>query len=134
MTEIERVRKFFEGDVFATSATGIEIDEISDKWAKCSLKLDSRHKNAANQVMGGAIFTLADFTFAVATNRGDGAVTVTTSSNISFMGTVKGDMLFAEAKLLKDGRRSCFYQIEVKDSTDTLVAVVNTVGTHVSDK
>lgn len=131
MTELERVRKFFEGDVYATSATGIVIEEIGDKWARCTLKLDSRHKNAANQVMGGVIFTLADFTFAVAANRGSDAVTVTTSSNISFIGTVKGDTLIAETRLLKDGRRSCFYEIDVKDDKGNLVAVVSTVGTHV---
>ena len=131
MSDIERVREFFSRDVFATSATGIEIDEIGDKWAKCLLKLDARHKNAANQVMGGAIFTIADFTFAVATNRPEyTSVTVTTSSNISFIGTVKGDMLVAETKLLKDGKRSCFYEIEVKDEFGNLVATVNTVGTH----
>lgn len=131
MTELERVRKFFEGDVYATSATGIVIEEIGDKWARCTLKLDSRHKNAANQVMGGVIFTLADFTFAVAANRSNDAVTVTTSSNISFIGTVKGDTLIAETRLLKDGRRSCFYEIDVKDDKGNLVAVVSTVGTHV---
>ncbi|MBR6632831.1 MAG: PaaI family thioesterase [Clostridia bacterium] len=131
MSELERVREFFCGDVFATSATGIVIDEIGDKWAKCTLKLDSRHKNAANQVMGGVIFTLADFTFAVATNRGKDAVTVTTSSNISFVGTVKGDTLIAQTRLLKDGRRSCFYEIEVKDELGNLVAVASTVGTHI---
>ena len=131
MTELERVRKFFEGDVYATSATGIVIDEIGDKWARCTLKLDSRHKNAANQVMGGVMFTLADFTFAVAANRGHDAVTVTTSSNISFLGTVKGDTLIAETRLLKDGRRSCFYEVDVKDDKGNLVAVVSTVGTHV---
>ncbi len=131
MTELERVREFFEGDVFATAATGIEISDIGDRWARCTLKLDSRHKNAANQVMGGAIFTLADFTFAVATNRSRDAVTVTTSSSISFVGTVKGDMLIAETRLLKDGRRSCFYEISVTDGLGNLVAVVSTVGTHI---
>ncbi len=130
MTELERIREFFEGDVYATAATGIVIEEIGDKWAKCSLKLDSRHKNAANQVMGGVMFTLADFTFAVATNRSRDAITVTTSANISFLGTVKGDILTAESRLLKDGRRSCFYEIEIKDERGTLVASVSVVGSH----
>jgi len=31
MSELERIRAFFEGDVFATSATGIYIDEIGEK-------------------------------------------------------------------------------------------------------
>lgn len=131
MSELERIREFFKGDVYATSATGIVIDEIGERWARCSLKLDARHRNAAGQVMGGVMFTLADFAFAVAANRSKDAVTVTTSSDISFVGTVKGDTLIAETRLLKDGRRSCFYQVEVKDDLGNLVAVVSTVGTHV---
>ena len=130
MSELERIREFFEGDVFATSVTGIVIDEIGDKRAKCSLRLDPRHKNAAGQVMGGVIFTLADFTFAVSANRDKNEVTVTASSNISFVGRVKGDMLIAESKLLRDGKRTCFYEVEIKDEADNLVAVASVVGTH----
>ena len=130
MSELESVRAFFEGDVYATSATGIEITEIGEKWAKCTLPLDSRHRNAAGQVMGGAMFTLADFTFAVATNRSHDAVTVTTNANISFLGTVKGDTLVAESRLIKDGKRSCFYEIEIRDNLENLVATVSIVGTH----
>ena len=130
MTELESVKAFFEGDVYATSATGIEITEIGGKWAKCTLPLDSRHRNAAGQVMGGVMFTLADFTFAVATNRNPDAVTVTTNANISFLGTVKGDTLVAESRLIKDGKRSCFYEIEIKDNLENLVATVSIVGTH----
>ena len=130
MTQLEKVQKFFESDVFATFATGIEIKEIGDKWAKCSLTLDSRHKNAAGQVMGGVIFTIADFAFAVASNS-ESMVTVTTSSSISFLGTVKGNELIAETRLIKDGKRSCFYEVTVKDELDNPIALVSTVGTHI---
>lgn len=130
MTELERVRSFFEGDVYATSVTGIVIDEIGENWAKCSLKLDSRHKNAAGQVMGGVMFTLADFTFAVSANRSSDAVTVTSLASISFLGRVKGDTLYAESKLLKDGKKSCFYEIEITDDTGTLVAKASALGAH----
>lgn len=129
MNEIDKVREFFARDLFATSATGIEITEIGDRWAKCTLTLDSRHKNAAGQVMGGVIFTLADFAFAVATNR-EGSVTVTTSSNIAYLNAVKGEVLIAETKLLRDGKRNCFYQIDITDEFGTHVATVSSVGTH----
>ena len=45
----------------------VEIEEVDDGYAKCSLEIQPHHLNAANTVMGGAIFTLADFAFAVAT-------------------------------------------------------------------
>ena len=40
--------------------------------------------------------------------------------------------LTAETHLLKDGRRTCFYEIAIYDDTDTLVAVVSTTGAHLS--
>ena len=33
------------------------------------MKIEPRHRNAAGIIMGGAIFTLADFAFAVASNH-----------------------------------------------------------------
>lgn len=131
MTELEKIRQFFKNDRFADNA-GIVIDEIGDRWAKCSMKLDERHKNAVDHVMGGAIFTLADFVFAVATNRPDSSPTVTVSTSISFVGVGKGECLIAEAKLLKDGKRTCFYEVEIKDELGNLVAVASTVGGHIA--
>lgn len=131
MTDLEEAREIFINDRYAMVTTGIDIEEVKDKYAKCSLKLDERHKNAIARVMGGAIYTLADFTFAVATNFRQ-TPTVTMVSQISFVGAAKGDMLYAESKLLKDGRRNCFYEIQVTDNLGTLVAVVSVSGTHLN--
>ena len=68
MTDVEEARAYFSNDKFAMKTTGIQIDDVKPLYAKCSLKITDAHKNAAGAVMGGAIFTLADFTFAVAVN------------------------------------------------------------------
>ena len=62
---IEEVREMFTHDRFATE-NGAVIDEIGDHYAKCSMQLTDKHKNALGAVMGGVPFTLADFAFAVA--------------------------------------------------------------------
>lgn len=129
MSDLEEAREIFIKDRYATVTTGIEIEDVKDKYARCSLKIDERHKNAIERVMGGAIYTLADFTFAVATNFRQ-PPTVTVVSQISFLSAAKSDVLYAESRLLKDGRRNCFYEIEIKDSVGTLVAVVSMSGTH----
>ena len=129
MTDIEKALEFFKKDIYAMETTGISLDEVGEKYAKCSLKWDGRHVNATGHVMGGAIFTLADFTFAVATNFNQ-PLTVTTVSNISFLGSPKGDTLIAESRLVKDGKRSCFHEISVKDNLDNPVALVSVSGTH----
>ncbi len=130
MTALEEAREFFAKDVYATGTTGAVIEEVGERYAKCSLAIDARHKNAYGYVMGGAVFTLADLTFAVATNFRQSA-TVSATSHINFLSVAKGDVLYAESKLLKDGRRTCFYEIHVTDNLGTPVAVVTITGAHV---
>ena len=129
MRRWEEVREFFIKDRYAMVTTGIEIEAVDDGYARCSMKIDERHVNATGHVMGGAIYTLADFVFAVATNYDD-VVTVTTVSQISYLGTPKGDTLYGESRLLKDGRRNCFYEISITDNLGNAVAVVSTSGAH----
>ena len=64
---IEEAREFFKGDRFATE-NGMVIEELDGEHAVTSVVLTDRHKNALGGVMGGAIFTLADFAFAALTN------------------------------------------------------------------
>ena len=131
---LEEAKEFFSNDIYATKATGIEILEVGDHYAKCALDLDERHLNAAGQIMGGVAYTLADFVFAVATNSGKDVLTVTTVSTISYLSICKGKRMIGngESELLKDGKRNCFYRINITDENGTLLAVVNTTGAHLA--
>ena len=126
---IEEVREMFTHDRFATE-NGAVIDEIGDHYAKCSMQLTDKHKNALGAVMGGVYFTLADFAFAVAANW-QGTGTVSLHSDIAYLGSVKGNQLIAEAVCIKNGRSTSYYKIEVKDELGNLTAVVNTTGYRV---
>lgn len=123
----EEARKKFAGDVYAVETTGIVIDDVRENYAKCSLKINESHMNAAGIVMGGAIFTLADFTFAVAANMGEKS-TVSLSSSINYVNATKGPVLIAESKCTKDGKNICFFEVIIKDSTDKIVATFSTSG------
>ena len=131
MRSLQEAKDYFIADRFAMVTSGIEIEAVDEGYAKCSMKIEERHVNATGHVMGGAIFTLADFVFAVATNTKD-MVTVTTVSQISFLGAPKGDVLYGESRILKDGRRNCFYEIFITDNEGTPVAVVSTSGAHLT--
>lgn len=132
MTQLQEVRAFFGQDQFAVGTTGIQIEEVDTQYARCSLKLDHRHRNAIGQVMGGVIFTLADFVFAVAANLGQ-PVTVTAIGQISFLGAVKGEVLYGESRLLKDGNRSCFYQVTITDDCGNFIAQASFHGIRLAD-
>jgi len=126
---LEETRAFFKDDVYATQVTGIGIDACGPNYAKCSLALEPKHRNAAGQVMGGVLFTLADFAFAVAANN-SGPLTVTAVSQITFLSAARGNVLTAETRLVKDGKRSCYFQIDITDDLGTLVATVSSSGMH----
>ena len=116
MFTLEEAREYFAKDTYATETTGIAIDEIGEGYAKVSCTLDRRHLNARGAVMGGMMFTMADFAFAVASNCG-GRVVVSLHNQISYFSAPKGERLFAEARCVKDGRSTCFYQVDIFDDT-----------------
>ncbi len=130
MKSLDEIRDFFKNDVYATETTGIVIEDVAEGYAKVSLKIDARHMNAGGRVMGAVYFTMADFAFAVAnnTNTTDGPLTVTLSSQINFLSGARGDVLFAEARVVKDGRKTSFYNVEVTDNEGTLIATVSSGG------
>lgn len=130
-TDVEAAKAIFGRDRFATTTTGIEILAVNKGYAKCSMNIDERHLNALDSVMGGAIYTLADFVFAIATNFNN-VPTVTAVAQISYLSGAKGKTIFGESKLLKDGRRNCFYEILISDELGTQIAIVNITGTHLS--
>lgn len=127
---LERARETFGHDRFATEVTGIEIVDVAENYARCELAIDGRHRNAMGAVMGGVIFTLADFCFAVAANAEKLSV-VSVSSNIVYMNAARGSKLIAEAQCLKSGRKNCFFRIVVIDELGTLVAEITETGCRV---
>ena len=110
---IEEANAYFSCDRFATE-NGITLDELDDEHAVTSMTLSPRHRNAFGGVMGGAIFTLADFAFAALTNDRE-RVTVAQQVSISFLSAAKGERLVATARYRKDGRNSCVVNVDVTD-------------------
>ena len=127
MDKTEQAREFFKNDIYAHELTGIEIVEAREGYAKCSLKIEDKHKNALGHVMGGVFFTMADYAFAIAANLGQ-PTTVTQTSQIMYLSAVKGSTLYAETERIKAGKRTCFYKIMISDDTGTDIAYVTTTG------
>ena len=117
---LEEAKEFFKDDGFA-SANGIVLEELDDAHAVSSLVLTERHRNAMGGVMGGAIFTLADFAFAALSNDREN-VTVAQQVSINYLSAPKGERLVATASFRKDGRSSCVVNVNVTDDTGRDVA------------
>ena len=117
---IDEAREYFSKDRFATE-NGITLEELDESHAVCSLVLSSRHRNAYGGVMGGAIFTLADFAFAALSNDSE-HVTVAQQVSINYLSAAKGARLVARASYRKNGRSSCVVNVDVSDDTGRDVA------------
>ena len=131
MASLEEAREIFSKDLYATELSGIRIDEIDKDYAKCSMEVTEHHRNAYGGIMGGAIYTLADFAFAVASNYDKETATVSLVGQASFLSASEGSKLFAEARLLKDGKRNNYFEVTVRDDIEKLVAIVSFTGAHV---
>ena len=110
----DQVLEFFSHDTYAMETTGIEI-------------LIAERDHANNSVMGGCIYTLADFTFALAANV-DNENTCTLNSNIIFNAPARCEYLYAESEVIKSGKSIATFDVKVTDESGKLIATATMMG------
>ena len=125
----EQAKAYFEGDLFATEATGILIDEAQPGYATVSMRNRALVQNAKGGVMGGALYTLADFAASIADWMPD-EMNTTVDGSIQYVSLAKGSMLYANARCEHRGRTIGYYRVRVTDDLDTLVAVASFTLMH----
>lgn len=129
---MEQIKKFFKKDKFA-EYVGIELLEVKKGWAKSKMEITENHLNGIGTVHGGAIFTLADFTFAAAANS-YGTVTVAINANISFMKAARSGTLFAEAEEISINPKLGTYTVTIIDDAGELIAIFQGMAYRKRDK
>ncbi|NMC59755.1 MAG: PaaI family thioesterase [Candidatus Methanofastidiosa archaeon] len=117
---MEFINDFSDKDKFAKKV-GIILVDFSEGYAKTKMEIKDFHLNAVNTVHGGAIFTLADFTFAIAANS-HGNIAVALNVNISFLKAVSKGTLFAEAEEISINPKIATYSIRVTNEENELIA------------
>jgi acyl-CoA thioesterase len=117
---MKEAEELLKKDLFARYI-GIELLEVAKGYAKASMKIEDKHKNGVGTVQGGAIFTLADFTFAAAANS-HGQVAVAINANISYPKAATEGTLKAEAFETSLNPKIATYTVTVTDDTADTVA------------
>ncbi len=123
---IDEAREYFKGDTFAM-ANGIQIDELFEGGCTCSMTLRDDHRNALGGVMGGVIFTLADFALAVASNN-DHSPTVAMDVDVRFLSGSRGTRLIATSHCVRSGKTTSVYEVEVTDDLGRKIALTVATG------
>jgi acyl-CoA thioesterase len=101
---------------------GMELAELAPGYAKITMTLKPEHLNFNGLVFGGIIMCLADQAFAYGMNS---LVTPSIATNFSIQliaGAKVGDVLTAECRPLKSGRRVGFAEMTVTDQSGKLIA------------
>ncbi|MEM4576374.1 MAG: hotdog fold thioesterase [Candidatus Nezhaarchaeales archaeon] len=119
---LEKIREKVRRDPYA-NLLGIEVLELREGYAKASLIVRDDMVNFHGVAHGGLIASLADVTFAAASNsRNKKALAL--NLNVSYRRPVKaGETIIAEAFEESLGDTTALYRIVVKNSKGSLVAV-----------
>jgi acyl-CoA thioesterase len=117
----ESVNPFID-DNFAKHV-GIELIEVAEGFAKAKLPIRDHHMNGTHLVHGGAIFTLAVWTMAVAANQGCQKLSVGLNADISYVKAATGGTLTAVAKQSADANKVSTWNVKITDDNDETIAV-----------
>jgi acyl-CoA thioesterase len=112
---------FFSKDTFAQEA-GIELMEVSEGRAAVKMAIADRHKNSHGTVHGGAIFTLADTAFALASNS-HGVPAAAINAHISYVKSATSGTLFAQAEEFSINPKIATYIVRVTDEDGENIAI-----------
>ena len=120
---MEQIIAMFKKDNFA-KACGIEIMEVDPGFAKCTMEVTTSHLNGIGILMGGALFTLGDFTFSLAANS-HGIIAVTHDASITYIRKCFGGTVTAIATEFLRNDKSGSYSVRITNDKDEIIADVN---------
>lgn len=112
------ITTYLKNDTFA-KYTGMELLSAGDGKATVKLLVKPHHLNAYGKLHGGALFTLADFAFAAASNS-RGTIAVGVNANISYLKAVTDGELLAEAEEVSLGSKLSNYTVTVYQNNEVI--------------
>ena len=101
---------------------GLKLIKVDKGYSLVEMQLTHEMENIHGMAHGGAIFSLIDEAFEVASNS-HGTMAVALNMNITYIAAPRiGYCLRAEATEMSKTTRTANYSITVKDSKDNLIA------------
>ena len=113
--------EFFSRDTFARHS-GIECVNVGQGTARVKMEIRDHHRNSHGTVHGGALFTLADTAFALASNS-EGIPAAAINATITYMKAAREGTLFAEASEFSQNPKLATYIVTVTDSKGERIAL-----------
>jgi acyl-CoA thioesterase len=118
--EPELIAKVFERDQFARE-NGMRVVQVRLGFARTEMTVEPRHLNSVGVLQGGALFTLADLAFAVASNS-HGVVALACQADMTWFKAVASGKLTATAEEIARTRKLSTCVVRITDEAGELVA------------
>ena len=119
-SEISKYQRQFDKYRFAKH-NGITLVDAAPGFAKARMEVQYFHLNSVGVIHGGAIFTMADFAFAVASNA-HGRVALAIDAGISFFKALNSGVITATAREISLNNRLGTYLIDISNEHEELIA------------
>lgn len=101
---------------------GLKLKDVRKGYAKVEMLFTQDMENMFGMAHGGAIFSLIDAAFEVASNS-HGTMAVALNMNINYLASPeKGSMLTAEAREINKTKKTAAYEIHATDESGKLLA------------
>lgn len=113
--------EFFAKDTWARDA-GIELVDVSPGRATVRMAIGERHRNSHGTVHGGALFTLADTAFALASNA-HGVPAAAINASISYVTAAREGTLHARAEEFSLNPTIATYTVTITDDAGVRIAI-----------
>ncbi|MCF7817768.1 MAG: hotdog fold thioesterase [Kiritimatiellales bacterium] len=115
-----------------SDAIGIERVFCKDGYWTTRLTVAEIHLNGLGVAQGGALFTLADYAFAIASNS-DGRTSTGLQTTMAFISPAQlGDTVIAHIREISRRKTISMYEIELRnEQTDQLIALFTGTGFRV---
>jgi len=113
--------QFLKDEQYAQAA-GIGFVDAGEGTATVKMLFADRHKNSHGTVHGGAIFTLADTAFALASNSRNVPASAI-NAHISFVRSASSGMLYARAEEFSVSRKIATYTVTVTGEEGEKIAI-----------
>ncbi len=113
--------RFFSADAFAREM-GVDLVMVAPGRARVTMEVQDRHLNSHGTVHGGALFTLADAAFALASNS-HGIPAAAINAHISYMKAALRGTLTADAEEFALNPTLASYTVTVTDDDGARIAI-----------
>ncbi|MDG6251463.1 PaaI family thioesterase [Methanocalculus sp.] len=121
MTVADDAEQFLNADRYAQE-NGIELIEAGAGHARVAMQVQPKHLNSHGTVHGGALFTLADCAFAIASNS-HGIPAAAINASISYLTAAREGRLIAVAEEFAKSKRLASYTVIITDEHENRIAI-----------